>query len=47
MNNETRKILVRQDIRITATTVRVPNENCHGESINIEFENDFDNMKRT
>lgn len=42
MINETRKILGKQDIRITATTVRVPVENCHGESINIEFENDFD-----
>ena len=42
MINETRKILGRQDIKITATTVRVPVENCHGESINIEFENDFD-----
>lgn len=42
MINETQKILGRQDIRITATTVRVPVENCHGESINVEFENDFD-----
>ena len=42
MINETRKILGRQDIKITATTIRVPVENCHGESINIEFENDFD-----
>lgn len=42
MINETRKILGRKDIAITATTVRVPVENCHGESINIEFENDFD-----
>jgi aspartate-semialdehyde dehydrogenase len=42
MINETRKILGRQDIAITATTVRVPVENCHGESINIEFEKDFD-----
>ena len=42
MIDETRKILGRQDIKITATTVRVPVENCHGESINIEFENDFD-----
>ena len=42
MINETRKILGRDDINITATTVRVPVENCHGESINIEFENDFD-----
>lgn len=42
MIDETRKILGRQDIAITATTVRVPVENCHSESINIEFENDFD-----
>ena len=42
MIDETRKILGRQNINITATTVRVPVENCHGESINIEFENDFD-----
>ena len=41
MINETRKILHRDDIAITATTVRVPVENCHSESINIEFENDF------
>lgn len=42
MINETRKILGNPDIKITATTVRVPVENCHGESINVEFENDFD-----
>lgn len=42
MINETKKILGNQNIRITATTVRVPVENCHGESINVEFENDFD-----
>ncbi len=42
MIDETRKILGRQNIAITATTVRVPVENCHGESINVEFENDFD-----
>ena len=42
MINETRKILGKPDLRITATTVRVPIENCHGESINVEFENDFD-----
>lgn len=41
MINETKKILGRQNIAITATTVRVPVENCHSESINIEFENDF------
>ena len=42
MINETRKILHNPNIAITATTVRVPVENCHGESINIEFEKDFD-----
>lgn len=42
MINETRKILKRPDLKITATTVRVPVANCHGESINVEFENNFD-----
>ena len=42
MINETRKILKNKDLRITATTVRVPVINSHSESINIEFENDFD-----
>ena len=42
MINETRKILGKPNLKITATTVRVPIENCHGESINVEFENDFD-----
>lgn len=42
MINETKKILGNNNLKITATTVRVPVENCHGESINIEFENDFD-----
>ncbi len=42
MINETRKILKRPDLKITATTVRVPVRNSHSESINIEFENDFD-----
>lgn len=42
MINETRKILGISDLRITATTVRVPVENSHSESINVEFENDFD-----
>ena len=42
MINETRKILNKPNLPITATTVRVPVENCHGESINIELENDFD-----
>ena len=42
MINETRKILKRPDLKITATTVRVPVFNCHSESINVEFENDFE-----
>lgn len=41
MINETRKILKRPDLPITATTVRVPVFNCHSESINIEFNEDF------
>lgn len=39
---ETRKILEIPDLKITATTVRVPVENCHSESINVEFEENFD-----
>jgi len=42
MINETRKILKKPNLKITATTVRVPVFNSHGESINVEFENDFD-----
>ena len=42
MINETRKILGRDDIAITATTVRVPVENCHSDAINVEFENEFE-----
>lgn len=42
MINETRKILKHENLKITATTVRVPVINSHSESINIEFENEFD-----
>ena len=42
MINETRKILGRSDIKITATTVRVPVFNSHSESINVELENSFE-----
>lgn len=42
MINETRKILNNLDLKITATTVRVPVENSHSESINVEFEKDFE-----
>ena len=41
MINETRKILKHPDLSITATAVRVPVFNSHSESINVEFENDF------
>lgn len=42
MLNETRKIMGDESIRVTATTVRVPVMGGHSESVNIEFERDFD-----
>ena len=42
MINETRKILDKPNLPITATAVRVPVLNCHSESINVEFENEID-----
>ena len=42
MIDETRKILHKPELPITATTVRVPVLNCHSESINIEFNNPFE-----
>ena len=42
MINETRKILHKPNLAITATTVRVPVVNCHSECINIELEKDFE-----
>ena len=39
--NETNKIL-NSEIKITATAVRVPVAGGHSESVNIEFENDFE-----
>lgn len=42
MINETRKILNKPFLPISATCVRVPVKNCHSESINIEFKNNFD-----
>ncbi len=42
MINETRKILGKSNLAITATTVRVPVFNSHCESINVEFENGFE-----
>jgi len=40
--NETKKILCDDSIRITATAVRIPVVGGHSESVNIEFEQDFD-----
>ena len=42
MINETKKILKKSDLAITATTVRVPVFNSHCESINIELKSEFD-----
>lgn len=42
MIEETRKILELPELRVTATTVRVPIKNSHGVSINIELEKEFD-----
>ena len=39
--NETKKILNDYSIKITSTAVRVPIELCHGESVNIEFVDEF------
>lgn len=41
MINETRKILHNPKLNITATCTRVPIKNCHCESINLEFKNNF------
>ena len=42
MIQETNKIMNDDSIRVTATTVRIPVMGGHSESVNIEFENDFD-----
>ncbi|MEJ6792328.1 MAG: aspartate-semialdehyde dehydrogenase [Lacinutrix sp.] len=39
---ETQKILHDKTIAITATAVRIPTAGGHSESVNVEFENDFD-----
>ena len=45
MIEETKKILNLPNLNVTATCVRVPVLNCHCESINVEFENEFDIME--
>jgi len=42
MVKETCKILRDDSIRVTATTVRIPVMGGHSESVNVEFENDFE-----
>lgn len=39
---ETKKIMGDESIQVTATTVRIPVMGGHSESVNIEFEKDFD-----
>ncbi|MBL0132908.1 MAG: aspartate-semialdehyde dehydrogenase [Chitinophagaceae bacterium] len=39
---ETKKIMRDENIRVTATTVRIPVMGGHSESVNIEFENEFE-----
>jgi aspartate-semialdehyde dehydrogenase len=41
MVNETKKIMDK-NIRVTATTVRIPVMGGHSESVNVQFENEFD-----
>ena len=42
MVNETKKIMRDDSINVTATTVRIPVMGGHSESVNVEFENEFD-----
>jgi aspartate-semialdehyde dehydrogenase len=42
MTNETKKIMGDDSILLSATCVRIPTIGGHSESVNIEFENDFD-----
>jgi aspartate-semialdehyde dehydrogenase len=42
MVNETKKIMRDENIKVTATTVRIPVMGGHSESVNVEFANDFD-----
>jgi aspartate-semialdehyde dehydrogenase len=42
MVNETKKIMRDDSIRVTATAVRIPVMGGHSESVNVEFENEYD-----
>ena len=45
MVNETRKIMRDDNIRVTATTVRIPVVGGHSESVNVEFNKEYDLME--
>lgn len=42
LSNETKKILGDDSVNVTATAIRIPVVGGHSESVNIEFENEFD-----
>ncbi len=42
MVKETNKIMRDENIKVTATTIRIPVMGGHSESVNIEFENEFE-----
>lgn len=45
MVNETKKIMRDDSIRVTATTVRIPVMGGHSESVNVEFEKEYDDAE--
>ena len=45
LTKETKKIMADDSIKVTATAVRIPVVGGHSESVNIEFENEFDLAK--
>lgn len=42
LSNETKKILGDDSVQVSATAIRIPVVGGHSESINVEFENDFE-----
>tara|TARA_R100001369_G_scaffold29172_3_gene52519 strand:- start:3359 stop:4354 length:996 start_codon:yes stop_codon:yes gene_type:complete len=42
LSNETKKILGDDSVQVSATAIRIPVVGGHSESVNIEFENDFE-----
>lgn len=45
LSNETKKILGDDSVKVSATAIRIPVVGGHSESVNIEFEKDFDEVK--